>query len=149
MNSGGDIETSVQAQLGCAEALTQLLAQERSALLGNDVAALEALTRDKNRHALELERLGQHVERMRAAAGVDSVRALLERAGIAAGAWQRLAELAAACLQANRDNAALLAARQQQIRSALQLLQPGGTPQIYGRGGAASLDFGARSFGLA
>lgn len=150
MNLNADIDANLNAQLGCAEALAQLLAQERSALLGSDVATLEILTGDKSRHAAELEHLGHALEQMRIDAGAAGVRELLARAATGAAAWQRLGELAAQCLQANRDNAALLGARRQQIRSALQLLQPAGAQQqVYGRGGAAAIDFGARSFGLA
>ncbi|MES0874116.1 flagellar protein FlgN [Sinimarinibacterium sp. HSW-8] len=138
----------IEALIAGTEALATLLAREREALLGNDVAALETLTRDKHAHAVEIERLSRDIEQQRVAAGLDGLHALLAASGVEPQAGRRLAELAAHCLAANRDNAALLAARQQQIRSALQLLRPGALT-AYGRGGAQSLSFGSRSFGAA
>ena len=150
MTTRAEIDANLSAQLACAETLATLLGQERAALVASDVTALEALTRDKDRQASLLGRLGSALESMRATSGEPSVHDLLQRFGVAGDAWSRLGELAGRCLQANRDNAALLGARQQQIRSALQLLQPGGAQQqVYGRGGGASFDFGTRSFGSA
>jgi flagellar biosynthesis/type III secretory pathway chaperone len=150
MTTRADIDANLSAQLACAENLAALLGRERSALLASDVAALETLTRDKDRHATELGRLGTALESMRAMARQPSILSLLQQLGVSDDTWSRLSELAARCLQANRDNAALLGARQQQIRSALQLLQPAGAQQqVYGRAGAAPIDFGRRSFGAA
>ncbi len=150
MNTRADIDANLSAQLACAENLAALLGRERSALLASDVGALEVLTRDKDRHATELGRLGSALESMRAMAHQPSIQSLLQHFAASRDAWSQLSELASRCLQANRDNAALLGARQQQIRSALQLLQPAGAQQqVYGRGGAAAIDFGRRSFGAA
>lgn len=150
MTTRAEIDANLDAQLACAGTLEALLGRERDALVASDVASLETLTREKDHHADRLRQLGGTLEALRSAAGDASVSALLERLGVAADRWQRLGELAARCLQANRDNAALLTARQRQIRSALQLLQPAGArQQVYGRAGTSAFDFGTRSFGAA
>lgn len=140
------------AQRDCTRQLLTTLQAEHQALIGNDVAALEQITRSKSEASDRLAALGHQLESLRAdarAATIDALIAAREPSGIAARCWQEIAGLAAQCLQANRDNATLLNAREQQIRSALQLLYPTASAQTYGRGGYAGLQNGSRSLGLA
>ncbi|QHS11064.1 flagella synthesis protein FlgN [Sinimarinibacterium sp. NLF-5-8] len=142
----------LQSQLDCTAQLNETLQAEHRALLSNDVSSLEMITRTKAEASDRLAGLGKQIEFLRQQHGglkLEALTAQLDGSGVASKIWQQTATLAEQCLKANNDNAALLNAREHQIRSALQLIYPAiGTP-TYGRSGHDDLQGGSRSFGSA
>lgn len=119
---------------------------------GARVVALERLTSTKAAAADRLGELGATLNRRQPESGLRHVDELLTRcdpSGAAGARWTELIALAARCHDANRDNAGLLDARNQQIRSALRLLGRAGADQTYGRYGVANSIQGSRPLGLA
>lgn len=146
------IDDNLDAHLDCTRLLLTTLESERAALLANDVVALERLTSTKAAAADRLGELGATLNRLRSESGlrrIDDLLAQCDPSGASGARWTELIALAARCHDANRDNAGLLDARNQQIRSALRLLGRASADQTYGRYGAASSIQGSRPLGLA
>lgn len=147
------VADALTQQLNGARQLLETLAAEHQALLASDVGTLEQLTASKAGAAQQLEALGATLLRLRSATGsrdIDELLAGADPSGTTAARWRELIDLAAQCQDANRANAALLEARQTQIRAALRVLseQAGGNT-TYGRGGSAASGFAPRSLGSA
>ncbi len=143
---------NLAAHLDCSQLLLTTLEHEHHALLANDVGSLEQLTATKAAAAHRLAELGGALNRLRSESGVRTIEELLARldsSGASRARWQELIDLAARCSDANRGNAALLDARQSQIRSALRLLGQGAAPSTYGRYGTAGVAHASRALGLA
>lgn len=128
----------IEAQLGCASELADVLEAERQALLGNNIEALQAAGTRKAASARQLQAL---CDRMAAETGVDTsfaaVEALLATMPGSAPVlerWREFSAIAADCNAANRANGALIDLREKEVRSILAAMQPD-APQVYGRNG--------------
>lgn len=130
------LRDNLRQHLDSLQILLDLLQQEHAALPGDDVSALERITRSKASAAEHLHALGRDMLALRAA--VDTV----------PEEWAAMQVLAARCQSANATNASLLDVRSRSVRSKLQVLRGNPTPFSYGRCGNAS-DFGSRRLGLA
>ncbi|MEW6169092.1 MAG: flagellar protein FlgN [Pseudomonadota bacterium] len=131
------LEDNLASHLDCARLLACALDDERSALVANDIAALERVTLTKAAASEQLSELGRALNRLReesSAPRIDDLLARCDPSGAAHARWHELMDLAAQCAQVNRANAALLDARRNRVRQALRLLG-GGTVQTYGAAG--------------
>ena len=136
-------------QIRCAEAMLGTLGRENRALIDGDAESLNAAGADKARlvealEALETERRGL----------MDAIDAAVTAAAGAGGApqstaeWQTLLGLIAACKQQNQRNGALVKARSEQVRMAIDALR-GAEPQIYDPHGLKPSARSARPLGTA
>jgi flagellar biosynthesis/type III secretory pathway chaperone len=112
--------------------LSTCLDEEKAALAAGRSEAISDTTIRKNALIDALQRASQAIR-------LDS---------LAPGAQRELAELMQRCKQQNLANAALLDARINQVRWALNQLGLGG-PATYGRDGRTQNQFAARSVGSA
>lgn len=147
---------NVNQHLSCAQRLHGALAEEHQALLSKNVDALVRATATKAAAAERLQELGHGLEQIRRGTGqaqaAPDVESLFERIGTGpevSHAWQTVLELAAECAEANDANAALLDARQTEVRAALNVVGAGSDRQTYGRSGYSGHGFSPRSLGLA
>jgi flagellar biosynthesis/type III secretory pathway chaperone len=127
-------------QIRCAEAMLATLGRENEALTQGDAVQLNAAGADKARLVETLEAL--EVER----------RTLSEAIGTSfAGepAWATLLGLIAECKDRNRRNGALVKARSEQVRTALNVLRGGAEPECYDPTGMPGAVRGARRLGSA
>jgi len=135
--------------IGCAEGLVKLLAEEKLALMANDLDGLTRLCAAKAEAALTLQALSAQLNKT---CGGDAtvVASHIEKNGSSTQRrqWQDLLKLAARCQQANLENGALLLERQVRVRSMLQLMQRDEKP-LYGRGGTSPLLASRRALALA
>lgn len=125
------LDDNLTQHLACAQALLGLLAQERSALLTQDVSALEQVSEAKAAAAGTLEALSKKLVALCGGTPDSVIRA---KGGAVLSQWQALLQLAASCQQENLGNGALLQEQQTRVRSTLQLLRRDAKP-LYGRSG--------------
>lgn len=135
---GRSLGEIIAAQVACTTQLVDVLESERSALIGNDLDALELACSAKAMAAQHLQQLG---ERFLVATGHlvdrDAIEALLARqpgGQRLLARWAELGQLAKVCSEGNRANGALLEVREKQVRGALAAMQPD-VPAVYGRSG--------------
>lgn len=145
------IKENLAQHVACAETLLKLLADEKSALLGNDIDTLSRLCESKASAAATLQILSQRLNK--ACGSGDPLRI---EAHISAGGdadllqrWRELLKLAARLQKLNLENGALLQERQTRVRSILQTLQRGSDKPLYGRDGASPLAAARRALALA
>jgi flagellar biosynthesis/type III secretory pathway chaperone len=129
--------TVLREQIHCAEAMLDTLGRENRALTSGDAQELDAAGAAKAELVETLESLER--QRRSLAAAVTAS---------APPEWRRLLDLIGACKQQNERNGALVKARSEQVRSALQTLR-GTQPDIYGRSGVAPTTTDGRSLGSA
>ena len=134
-----------------AQALTELLARERSLLTGTDAAAVEAAAAEKATLLNRIEALETDRRRVLAIAGRGAGAAEMERLcrglpgappaavlGQVSDRWHRLVELMEQCREANEVNGAIVGLKQRQIRQLLNILRTGREDELtYGPGGLA------------
>lgn len=139
----------VEQQLTCAASLLKTLEQERQALLGNAMDALEQVSADKLAAANQLQTLSQSLEK------INAPPAQIEQLAQTAGSeslrdqWHELLKLAALCQSANLANGALLDERQSQIRRKQNSIASHLPASTYGRGGNSAYSAGRRSIASA
>lgn len=146
-----ELADNVSHHLDCTRRLAATLQQEREALLGTDVAALEHLVMEKSAAANELRDLGEALTRLRARRPAPTMDAFFKAAGAApqlASDWREVLRLAADCQAANRANASILDTRQGRVRESLGALRGQAPAPVYGRGLGGS-GFTPRSLGSA
>ncbi|MFP5307316.1 MAG: flagella synthesis protein FlgN [Gammaproteobacteria bacterium] len=146
------LEDNLASHLDCTRLLACALEDERSALVANDIAALERVTLTKAAASEQLSELGRTLNRLReesSAPRIDDLLARCDPSGAAHTRWHEVIDLAAQCAEANRANAALLDARRNRVRQALRLLGSGGTVQTYGASGEDRSAPQPRTLGLA
>jgi len=123
MTSSSDTAAAAQLaelfdlELGCLGELRDVLAAERSALLGGDIPALEEITRRKSEILERQSGAARQRREWLATAGSS----LPEAA--AAERRQALQVLAQQCHEANRDNGRVIARKQQHTAAALGILR--------------------------
>lgn len=135
----------------CTLRLQATLLDEQQALTANDADALLKATAAKAAAAERLRALATHLDDLCRESGAESVRQMVKQQGDGAAHsyWQDLLTLAEDCNTANRRNAALLDARQSQVRAALNILFPAQSPQTYGRAGFSAAPPNSRLLGQA
>jgi flagella synthesis protein FlgN len=140
----GGLLAVLHEQIRCAEAMLSTLGRENQALVDGDSEQLNAAGADKARLVDELEAL--EVERRHL---TEAIHAELAAAGPEAEpSWDQLLHLIAECKQQNQRNGALLKARAEQVRAALQLLR-GSESNCYDASGFASAPRAARTLASA
>jgi flagella synthesis protein FlgN len=127
----------VAEQIRCAEEMLEALARENRALVGGTAEELGAASAAKGSLVDALEAL--ETERRTVAATLPEA---------PASARERLHELIAECKRLNQRNGALLKARADNVRIALNALR-GGEPELYGASGRAPARTDARPLGKA
>lgn len=138
----------VEQQLVCATTLLKTLDQERQALLGNSMDALETVSADKLSAANQLQALSLSLEKINAAP--PQIEQLAQASeGPLRERWQSLLQLAAQCQAANLANGALLDERQNQLRRKQRSISSHLPATTYGRGGDAAYNAGRRSIASA
>jgi len=137
-------------QIACAEAMLLTLGRENQALVDGDADLLNAAGAEKARLVEALEGLEQERRSLS-----DAIGATFTPAGAAptaeddgAPAWRTLLDLVAQCKQQNQRNGALVKARSEQVRIALQALR-GSEPGFYDPSGLKSAARSARPLGTA
>ncbi len=130
-------------QLRCAQAMLETLGRENHALVVGDADLLSTAGADKARlvdalETLETERRGlsEQLEHSMSQSARDEP------------AWNALLELVAACKEQNQRNGALVKARSEQVRLALQTLR-GAEPGFYDPNGLKPSARSARPLGTA
>jgi flagella synthesis protein FlgN len=136
-------------QIRCAEEMLGALGRENQALVDGDPELLNTTGADKARlvealEALETERRGltEAIEAATAAAAGPG------GAPQSTAEWQTLLRLIAACKDQNQRNGALVKARSEQVRMALNALR-GAEPQVYDPNGLKPSARSARRLGTA
>lgn len=140
-----NIRHVIEQQITCANRLLSTLDQERQALLGNSMTALEQASADKLAAATTLQTLNGSLLKLNA--GPQQIEGILKTADAAdpiRERWQQLLELAARCQKANLGNGALLDERQSQLRRSLRSLPASAGNPLYGRSGGAGFTPGSR-----
>lgn len=134
----------------CAEALLSLLAEEKAALLNNDLAGLEKICESKSAAAGDLQTLSLSLNRLCGAQDGAGVERFIRNSGDTAQLqhWQTLTRLAARCQQSNLENGSLLQLRQNAVRSMMGMLQREERP-LYGRRGHVPHSSGRRALAQA
>jgi flagella synthesis protein FlgN len=136
MSDSQRVRAVLGEQIRCAEEMLDALAKEHAALAAGNHDSLVLATNAKGALVTELERLEAQRQQLAAAAGADETD------------WARLRELVARCKEQNQKNGALLKARADNVRVALQALR-GAEPELYGATGRAPPRAGARPLGTA
>lgn len=143
---------SFDRTLAAGDALLAVLEAERVALTGPDLAALEAVTADKERSAREFEDrdaqrralLATHAVGPGRAEMIAFLRKVEDPAYSEASArpmplalrWRRLVEMVGRLRDANERNGAIVSLRSRQVRRTLNVLRTGQPEELtYGRAG--------------
>jgi len=141
--SGATLVDVLNEQLRCAQAMLETLGRENHALVVGDADLLSTAGADKARlvdalEALENERRGlsEQLEQSMSQSTRDEP------------TWKALLELVAACKEQNQRNGALVKARSEQVRLALQTLR-GAEPGFYDPNGLKPSARSARPLGTA
>jgi len=127
-----------------AQALIEILAKERAALMIQDVETLVEVNHAKSTSAEQLHQLGISLKKMCHGAEGKAVESFICRQinGLELLArWQQLLQLADRCQKANLENGVLLQERQQRVRASLQMIRQAPRP-LYGRAGSMNQDTG-------
>jgi flagellar biosynthesis/type III secretory pathway chaperone len=132
-----DVTAILVEQIRCADAMRTALTQEHAALVGGNAGELEAATATKGRLVDALESLES---RRRALAGGTTSQDAPEQ--------RELRDLLAECKEQNLRNGALLKARADNVRVALNALRGTG-PDLYSARGHATVRSDARPLGTA
>ena len=135
------IRRIIEQQIACADKLLATLDQERQALLGNSMPALEQASADKLAAATTLQSLNADLLRLNA--GPQQIESLLrdtDPADSMRDSWRALLDLAARCQKAHLGNGALLDERQSQLRRNLRSLPSSASNPLYGRSGDAGFN---------
>ena len=123
--------------------LAALLERERESLTANDVAALDATMRERQRCVGRVLRaddarraLCQELGRPADIAGLEQILRWCDPQGTLAAGWKRCAAAAGRCRTLNDANAALVGARLKHVEARLAaLLRDRGEPVTYGQKG--------------
>ncbi len=142
----GQLIAVLNEQIRCAETMLGTLGRENQALATGDTESLNAVGAEKARLVETLEAL--EIERQGLVAVIEAELAPQQDRPNATPAWSSLLELIAACQQQNQRNGALLKARSEQVRAALNLLR-GAEPGLYGASGMRGEARSARPLGSA
>ncbi len=130
------LRRNLDAQQVAAEALDQLLQREREAILARNWQALLESSRSKE---VAVGRLQALQAELRGLAGGDrDLPARIDALGLGAER-QRLKDAAERLQRANRESRTLLQHAQARIGAALQVLQRGAGPALYGRHGQTGI----------
>src|SRR5262245_5630379 len=119
----------LKEQIACAEAMLATLGRENEALVANDADLLNAAGAEKARLVDSLEALEQERKSLSDAIGAGLAPSL-DADAFSSPSWQTLLELIAQCKRENQRNGALVKARSEQVRVALQALR-GTEPTFY------------------
>lgn len=146
------LHDNLSQHLACSKVLLNTLDEERIALQSNDLSQLERVSVTKASAAEMLRRLGVELTRLRERSPAKTMAELCarfpDRPNLARD-WSELMSLAAQCQRRNQENAALLDARQQQVRTSLRVLRGDPVPGTYARGGAQAMGLAPRTLGSA
>ena len=142
------LDDNLQQHLVCTQALIDLLVEEKTALLGQDVDSLARVCAAKAEAAASLQALSTALHKLCGCSDAAGIEARLRQQPASLTLWQQLLQLAARCQQANLENGALLLERQVRVRSMLQLMQQGERP-VYRRSGTAGTEGTRRALALA
>jgi flagellar biosynthesis/type III secretory pathway chaperone len=131
------------------------LDEERSALTGRDLAALEKTTREKVQHTQSLEQLEQQREKLVAELGFATDSSgqrrcfdSLPQADNLNSLWQRVLANVEACQTGNLTNGGILELGRQQVEQALGILRgQSNRPALYDPHGETATDLGRRELG--
>lgn len=130
------LRRNLDAQQAAAEALDQLLHREREAILARNWQELLESSRSKEAAVGRLQTLQAELRTL--AGGDDDLPARIDALGLGAER-QRLKGLAERLQDANRESRTLLQHAQARIGAALQVLQRGAGPTLYGRHGQTGI----------
>jgi flagellar biosynthesis/type III secretory pathway chaperone len=138
----------LKEQIACAQAMLASLGRENDALVAGDPESLNAASAEKTHLVDTLDKL-EHERR----AISEAIRATVGDDGAAANApdspaWQTLLGLIEQCKLQNQRNGALVKARSEQVRIALEALR-GSEPTLYEPSGLKPSLRGARQLGSA
>ena len=132
-------------QLQDAQALLELLGNEREALSGNDGEAIEAFAASKYRLAREVETATQQCNQLLEQSGFDTNKSGIEKffqscgephATAFSSRWKECQDILLQCQQENRVNGKLIDSSKRRIKQAISILQ--GQPvdeELYGKRG--------------
>ena len=134
-----DLDAVLAAQVRCAEAMLEALEREHQALVGGSPDDVGNASNAK----VELVEALETLESQRRALAADGGDAQPESAE-----WRRLRELVADCQRRNQRNGALLKARADNVRVALNALR-GAEPELYDPQGRRPGRSDARPLGTA
>lgn len=132
-----NLDAVIAEQIRCAESMRAALTREHEALVGGKPDELEAASAAKGQLVEALEAL--EARRRDLSGTADSQRGLQ---------WQQLCELLGECKQQNLRNGALLKARADNVRVALNALRGAG-PDLYSPRGRTAARSDARPLGTA
>jgi flagellar biosynthesis/type III secretory pathway chaperone len=152
-----ELAAHLDRQIAAAHSLLKTLEDERTALKGADVQALEHAGAAKVDALTHFERLEQERRRMCVAHDdrsaferlIETLDLQIERQSprnsIGSGAtlkatWQRLLELTGRCRDANQTNGLIVGYRQKQIRQLLSLLRGASSADTYSPSGAPNVN---------
>jgi flagella synthesis protein FlgN len=135
-------------QISCAEAMLRALGQENQALRDGDAELLNAASADKARLVAALETLESERRTLAAAIETHLTQTRAEPAAPDAS-WRTLLTLVAECKTLNQRNGALVKARSEQVRIALQALRGPADSGCYDPNGLASSAKSVRRLGSA
>jgi flagellar biosynthesis/type III secretory pathway chaperone len=135
-------------QIRCAEQMLRALGEENRALLEGDAELLNQAGADKARLVAALE--GLETERRSLASAIEThvTQAAIEPSAPDAS-WRTLLTLVAECKAQNQRNGALVKARSEQVRIALQALRGSPDPACYDPSGLAAAAKSPRRLGSA
>jgi flagella synthesis protein FlgN len=137
----------LKEQIACAEAMLATLGRENEALVSGDSAQLNVAGAEKARLVDSLEALEQERRSLCDVIGAGLTPSL-DADGSSGPSWQTLLELIAQCKHENQRNGALVKARSEQVRVALQALR-GTEPTFYDPSGLTPSTRSARPLGTA
>lgn len=121
--------------------LVECLEQERLALMGNDIPALERICASKLACVTQLQTLGRELHRLTRGIGVETLAATDPAALALLPAWRQLMTLASRCQDLNLANGDLLEQRQSQVRRLIGgLTAPLDESATYGRAGTRTFN---------
>jgi len=139
----------LKEQIACAEAMLATLGRENQALVAGDAELLNAAGAEKARLVDSLESLEQERKSLSDAIGAGFASSRdAETTESSSPAWLTLLELIAQCKTQNQHNGALVKARSEQVRIALQALR-GTEPTFYDPSGLKPSTRSARPLGTA
>jgi len=142
---GTSLVDVLNEQLRCAQAMLDTLGRENQALVAGDADELSSAGADKARlvdalEALEVRRRSLSEQLEKSVSPQQSTRD--------EPAWKALLALVSACKEQNQRNGALVKARSEQVRIALQALR-GAEPEFYEPSGLKPSARSARPLGTA
>ena len=140
---GASLIDVLNEQLRCAQAMLETLGRENHALVAGDATLLSSAGADKARLVDALETL--EAERRGLSEQLEQSIALRARDE---STWHALLDVVAACKEQNQRNGALVKARSEQVRLALQALR-GSDPGFYDPNGLKPSARSARPLGTA